>query len=153
MYIYDARERFQPILSAKSLPNNINPYWEGYLNERDYDRLREFDYTVELATNVFFTNIDSCECLSEIFVASEIDEASGNSFVWDLKTELPDNAPKSVRFLRKLHEELTNWLETQRDEIVMSMIEGMSEEEYKAIRKEKDKDLPDEIRNLEYNQI
>lgn len=152
-YIPDCRERFKPIFNAKCNENEINDYWDGYLNEKDKEYIKGWDIVTKDIIPSFLANISDFECMNEVFVKSEIEEAGKYDCIFELDTDISENAPKAVRFLRKLHEELVEWIEGERDEMIVSMIDNMDEEEYNAIRTERDKDLPDEIRNLEYNQL
>ena len=152
-YIPDCRERFKPVYGPKSNKDEINGYWEGYLNENDKEYINGWDIVADDVTASFFANITDFECLNEIFVSSEIESIGRYACIHRLDSEMPKDAPREVRFLRKLHEELVDWIESERDEMIVSMIDNMEVEEYKAIRAERDKDLPDDIRNLEYNQL
>ena len=147
------RVRFKPILTYKSKKNAINGYWEGYLNDDYKQFLRGYDSAVEDTLDSFFASICDCEFLEEIFNHHEIEEIEKSESAFNLEFELPDDAPKSVRFVRGLYEELRREFENERNEMIVTFIENMDDDEYKAIRKEKDKGLPEEIRNLEYNQI
>ena len=153
MYIPNCRKRFKPTFSVRSRKNEINAYWEGYLNEADTNYLKGYDAAVEDSLSTFFSNVSDFDFLHEVFVEGDIRQLAKEPSVYDLDEKLPDDAPKAVCFMRGLYEALVNWFESERDELIVSMIDGMEEEEYLAIRKEKDEDLPFNIRDLEYNQL
>ena len=91
-------------------------YNEKYLNEEDKEFVNGFDYCTKSAVECGFANIE------DFFDEFEIDVR-------------PSDIGKVTEALEKW---LLDWIESQRDEMITSMIDYMSEEEYEQIKSKVD---------------
>lgn len=102
-YIPDTREMYDALAKAYG-KKKLNPYWEKFLNDRDKDRVLEYDFATEQGKS-FFENQDK-----EDYGISEED--------WEC-----------------LVESFEEWMESSRDEMIVSLIDSMDVEEYERIKK------------------
>ena len=91
-------------------------YNEKYLNEKDKEFVSGFDYCTKSAVECGFANIE------DFFYELEIDVR-------------PSDVKKVTEAVEKW---LLDWIESQRDEMITSIIDYMDEEEYKKIKQEVD---------------
>ena len=115
--IRNTRERYDqyPFTKEKNKPN---PYYDGLLGEVDKRLMKEWDY-ITGAIESFFDNLDVAE--------ENFDDISG----FNASALTKDGAMESEvasAFLKSILE----WLKTERNEVVTSMLENMDEDEYKA---------------------
>lgn len=96
-------------------------YNEKYLKHDDAEFIKGFDYAVEEVLDSFFSNLDSYDWDVE-------DEDI------DLEKILTNHEEVCERLLNNLKEHF----ESDRDEMITSMIDNMSDEEYKEIREKVD---------------
>ena len=104
-------------------------YNEKYLQGGDADYVAGFDWAVQCGMNNFFENIDERGyCDREEY--KEIEEA--------VTQITPDNIlgvlAKRPDLMEKLQEELNNWVEMERDELITSMIESIDEDKFDEIK-------------------
>ena len=97
-------------------------YNQAYLDNADKEYLKGMDFQADQALN-FFNNMDAYE--DEFDIEGE-------------DINLINFLNNHSKILDKLKECIDDWLETQRDEMITSMIDNMDEEEYKK-NKEKNK--------------
>lgn len=91
-------------------------YNEKYLNELDNEFVRGFDYCTTEAVECGFANIE------DFFGEFDIDVR-----------------PSDIRKVTEAVEKwLLDWIEGQRDELITSMIDDMSDEEYTKIKSKVD---------------
>lgn len=96
--------------------NKPNPYYDGLLGEVDKRLMKEWDY-ITGAIESFFDNLDVAE--------ENFDSISG----FNASALTKDGAMESEvasAFLKSILE----WLKTERNEVVTSMLENMDEAEY-----------------------
>ena len=89
-----------------------NPYWEGNLTKENKARIQEYDYAVDQVNNA----LDNLECIdtSEL----NIDQC------YHLEKVISDEAT-----CKALREFLLGYMEMQRNDYVISMIENQPDEE------------------------
>lgn len=103
-YIPDARAEYIEPLTSKEVRQK-NPYYEGNLSEENKKALHEFDLTLQL--------VDGCFDNAEDFVH---------------ETDI-DVRPSDIRtVIKAFHEWLKDYMETQRDEYVVSMIDWQEDD-------------------------
>ena len=96
-------------------------YNEKYLNHDDKEFIKGYDYAVEEVLESFFNNLDSYD--------------------WDVDGEdidLEKILTNHEKIAEKLLENLKKHFESDRDEMITSMIDHMTDEEYAKIRTEVD---------------
>lgn len=96
-------------------------YNEKYLKEKDKDFIKGFDYAVNQSLQFFLENIDAYD-----FDVEGEDINIGKIF---------ENHP---RILEKFIEVVRNNFDSDRDEMIVSMIDYYSDEDYAKIRTEVD---------------
>lgn len=89
-------------------------YNQKYLNEKDKQFVAGFDWAVERISELFRGNINVFPELEEL-----LDD--NTAVIRENKEETVKNA-------------VEEWAEMERDELITSMIDGMSEEEYTRIK-------------------
>ena len=113
-------------------------YNQKYLNEKDAEFVRGFDWCAEMAMDNFFNNIeDFFERDSFIMhmLLQEIPEVDHEKYEWyNSFSENPTEIREVKTYLDKLRAYLIDWVEGERDQLITSMIDGMDEDEYKAIK-------------------
>lgn len=87
-------------------------YNEKYLNEKDKEFVIGFDYCTQVAVECGFANIE------DFFDEFKIDVR-------------PSDIGKVTEAVEKW---LLDWIESQRNELITSMLDDMSDEEYKQIK-------------------
>lgn len=114
-------------------------YNQKYLRSDDLEFLRGFDWAVEMAViNFFDNNYTACfrdgylEHLLTQKIPTEIDEE------YDFPLAFSEKDGDTRRFVIKtyadmLKSEILRFCETERDELITSMIDNYSEDEYKTI--------------------
>ena len=91
-------------------------YNQKYLNKLDSEFVKGFDYCKEAAVECGFANIE------DFFYEFEIDVR-----------------PSDIRKVTEAVEKwLLDWIEAERDELITSMIDDMSDEEYTKIKSKVD---------------
>lgn len=140
-----------------------NGYWHGYLDNKDLEFMTGYDYCAEMVVSNFFNNLgvfstDIKDALSlfnlsegnnedeeDISEIEEFFENIDNKVLLTTKSldEFSDNEiavmDKYTRLFKTIKDCLLNWIELERDELGVSMIEGMDEKEYKRIKEAVDK--------------
>lgn len=104
-------------------------YNQKYLNEKDKEFLNGFDWCVKTAVDNFFNNLD-------------VHFSEDSHIMHMLNEELPakflivgeDEESEIKTYLDLIRARLLDWIEKKRDELIMSMIDNMSEEEYAEMR-------------------
>ena len=105
------------------LPNTRTDetYNEKYLNENDKEFVNGFDYGAEEVIDSFFANLEAYDWDAE---DEDID-------LYKILTNHPD-------ICERLQENLKDHFESERDSLIVSMIDAMDDEEYEEIKKEVD---------------
>ncbi len=127
-------------------------YNEKFLNDTDKNFVRGFDWCAETAVDTFFEN------LVEVF-------GEDSYIVHQLNEELPENMKKEEvieftfgnrdtenrkvnTYMDMIRSKLIDWMESQRDELIVSMLDSMDEAEYEKNRTAAMKNAkPDEFRD------
>ena len=94
-------------------------YNEKYLNEKDAKFLRGYDFAVETVVTLL-SNLDVYPDFAELLEDKK-------AIIEEGKIEIAE-------------ESIKDWMEGKRDELISSMIDGMSEEEYNKIKAKVDAD-------------
>lgn len=89
-----------------------NPYWEGNLTKENKHRIEEYDFAVEQLNNA----LDNIECID----TSELDIDQK----YHLNKVIEDDATRKA-----LREFLLGYMEIQRNDYVISMIESQPDNE------------------------
>ena len=92
-------------------------YNENYLNDDCTKFLAGYDYAVDQIANIF-NNLEVYPDLEELLE--------------DNKAIIKENKADIAQ------ESMSEWMEGHRDELIVSMIDGMDEEEYEAIKEKVD---------------
>lgn len=92
-----------------------NDYNQKYLNEKDKEFVRGFDYAFNDALDSFFANIDDMDF--------DVD---------DEDIDLGKILTNHEAILERLKDNILEWFEGERDEMITSMIDHMDENEYEA---------------------
>lgn len=100
---------------------NDDDYNEKYLNHDDKEYIRGYDYAVEDSLDCFFDNIGDYDF--------DVD---------DEDIDLGKILSNHESILNKLKEVLKEHFESERDEMITSMIDNMDDDEYSKIRTEVD---------------
>ena len=112
-------------------------YNQKYLNEKDSEFVRGFDWCAEIAMDNFFNNIDDFfERDSYIMhiLNEEIPEMDHEEYVMESSFDGTEEKRTIKTYLDKIRAYLIDWVEGHRDELITSMIDGMDKDEYKRIK-------------------
>lgn len=114
-------------------------YNQKYLNEKDTHFLHGFDWAVEQAVDNFFDN--------DMFELQDPGSHLGHIINETLPEEMQDEYEmefafndrntekrKVLTYADLIRMKLLEWIEMERDELITSMIEGMDDTEYEAIK-------------------
>ena len=102
-------------------------YNQKYLNEKDREFIRGFDFAVDDVLESFFMNVGDCDLDVE---GEDIDLA-----------KIFTNHPEITE---KLKTTMQEWIEGERDTMITSMIDHMEDTEYDAIKEKVDSEEADE---------
>lgn len=113
-------------------------YNQKYLNEKDSEFIRGFDWCAEMAMDNFFNNIDDFferDSFIMHMLLQEIPEVDHEVYEWNNSfSENPVENREIKTYLEKIRAYLIDWVEGHRDELITSMIDGMDKDEYKRIK-------------------
>lgn len=103
-----------------------NAYWQGYLGEEDANFVAGYDYAVAVNIDCFFDNID--------FMGN----VEGDNVISadDINLSLGRLLEKRPEMLDDLKQAVFQWMEAERDHLVVGMLDDTDEKEY-AERKAK----------------
>lgn len=93
-------------------------YNQKYLNDNDKEFVKGFDFAVEQVLNLVDNNADVYPDFEEILNR--------------------DKAVINVDKEKIVHEAIEQWLESERDMLITSMIDNMGEEEFESIKEKVD---------------
>ena len=116
-YIPNVREKMTTPLTAKSV-SKPNAYWQGYLNDEDAEFVAGFDWAITIVARLFFDNLDIYE------------GGTPDIGVEDINLSLPEYFEKHPDKLNVFRSCLFDYAEAERNELVVSMLDDMGEEEY-----------------------
>lgn len=119
-------------------------YNQKYLNQKDKEFLSGFDWCAEMAVDNFFDNNydhDNGVYLEHI-LAQELPECMKDNYEME-NTFREDGEPETEKREVKTYADLLRmqilvWIEMERNELITSMIDNMSEEEYNANKEKAD---------------
>ena len=118
-------------------------YNAKYLNEKDYKFVRGYDWAVEQEIDNFFDNLEVTESDRLIKMMEEplpkelVQEYEvPTTFNGDESQEYETRTAKTYGDLLRMN--LLRWAECGRDELITSIIDGMTDEEYQAIKEKVD---------------
>jgi hypothetical protein len=118
-------------------------YNQKYLNEKDSEFIRGFDWCSENAVDVFFDNMEEFFGIDSYLMhilKEEIPEQDHEEYVWINSFDERIQEKRTVKtYLDAIRAHLVDWVEMHRDELITSMIDNMKEEEYKAIKEKVDR--------------
>lgn len=119
-------------------------YNQKYLTGNDKEFVRGYDWCVEQAVDNFFDNFDCCDSdYLEVYLSKEVPEdmryeyQMENTFPYPGEEGKPEDR-KVETYLDLIRYELLCWIEHRRDDLIVSMIESMSDEEYEKIKSKVD---------------
>lgn len=114
-------------------------YNEKYLNDKDKEFVAGFDWCVEMAVDNFFNNEMNGLTFPETYLGhilskklpEDLQKEYEMEYTFnDLKTEIR----KVETYADLIRAKILEWIETQRDELITSMIDNMNDDEYEAKR-------------------
>ena len=117
-------------------------YNEKYLNKKDKEFLRGFDWCCEMAVDNFFDN-DMDELQDEFtYLGHVLSEELPGIMQIEYEYETIDGVEKRKikTYADLVRSKILDWIEMERDELITSMIDGMSDEEYQEIKERVDND-------------
>ena len=128
---------YLPNVREEKLENGEeNGYFEGNLNEKDSEFIRGFDWCAEMSVTNFFDNLFDIfpqESFLGHTLAERLPEYMKNEY--EVTYRFPENEPDSKKkrkivvetYADLLREELLNWIESDRDESIVSMLDNCEE--------------------------
>lgn len=137
-YIPDARSKFKEQFykgtEGASKEPERNPYWQGYLKKEDADLIRGYDWATDIAVNSFFDNIDNfsdeLEDLNFDEDKVDINVLHSHKDYDAISYEEEQGLSKETRLLIIIRHELAQWMEANRDEFIVSRIDGYDLDEH-----------------------
>ena len=133
---------------------NDEYYNEDFLNEKDKEFLKGFDWAVEYALDNAFNNLD-CILQDDAYLQRKLEEKVPDVEREDYEVELYDGTTEKRTIETNadlIRSRMLDWAESERDELIVSMIDNMDEVEYKknreaAMEQNKRSDNPKEYYN------
>ena len=120
-YIPNVREKFKTPLfqntQGSSVEKEINYYWQGYLDEISAQFLAGFDWAILMVVRNFFDNIDMFE------------DGKHDISADDINLSICEFFEKHRDKLDGCRQCLEEWAEMGRNELAVSLIEGMDDKE------------------------
>lgn len=128
--------------------NDVN-YNEKNITAKDKEFVRGFDWCAEEVVDCFFDNLDNIDSDHLIkMLNEELPESMQKEYEWEY-TFGKDRQPEK-RIVKTygdlLRSELIDWMEAERNELIVSMIDSMDEDEYAAIKEKVDGRIKSEER-------
>lgn len=116
---------------------NDEYYNQKYLNEKDGEFVRGFDWCAEKAVDVFFDNLEAYFA-TDAYLMHMLNEEMPKEMhdEYDWQDSFDGTGEKRIvrTYLDALRAHLIDWMESSRDELITSMIDSMEEDEYKSIK-------------------
>lgn len=112
-------------------------YNQKYLNETDKEFLRGFDWCTEMAADNFFDNMFDffgSDSYFEHILSEKLPEEMQDEYDYEMSYNGTTEHRKIKTYADLLRAKLLDWIEYERDELIVSMIDGMKEEEYETIK-------------------
>lgn len=115
-------------------------YNQKYLTEKDAEFIRGFDWCAENAMDVFFDNIKDffgTDSFLMHILSQEIPEDEHDEYI-----QITFNGHEEKRtvktYLDAIRAHLIDYVESNRDDLITSMIDNMDEDEYNSIKEKVD---------------
>ena len=113
-------------------------YNEKFLNDKDKEFIRGFDWCVEMAVDNFFANEMFDLQSDDSYLGHILNEKLPESMQEEYEIELEfagtgdkeTETRKVETYADLIRSKILEWIENERDELITSMIDNMSEEEY-----------------------
>lgn len=114
---------------------NDENYNEKYLNEKDAEFVKGYDWCAEEVADNFFNNIN-VYFEDDSHLMHILNEEMPESMQYEEDVEYrfgqrEKETRKVKTYLDMLRSKLQDWIESERDELIVSMIDNMDDEEYK----------------------
>ena len=128
MHIPDTREQ--------EINGQENPYFEEYISDKDKDFISGYDWVVNEIIEGFFNNLD-IDTIDYANIGLAVNPNTGadiDKLMEDLDTLTVNDVDildRSALVFAMIKRNLLNYIEMERDELIVSMIETLSEDEYK----------------------
>lgn len=117
-------------------------YNQKYVGEKDKLFLRGFDWAVEMVVDNFFDNemfgLQMGDGYFAHYLNHELPEDMKEEYVMEYTDGRPDEVRKVKTYADLVRMKLLEWIEMDRNELITSMIDDLSEEEYGKIKAEVD---------------
>ena len=128
-YIRDVRNKYDQS-PYKPDSKEPNPYYEEYLNEKDREFLRGYDWALEQSVDHFFNNLDLFEDGEfEKYLNSELPEELKDQYEMEYRDGSKE-VRKVVTYADYMRMKLLEFAESDRNSLVTSMLDEMDHEEY-----------------------
>lgn len=114
-------------------------YNEKYLNQKDKEFLRGFDWCVEMAVDNFFDN-DMGDLASEgdylgHILCGKVPEEMQEEYIMEHTVAGEEDEKRKVEtYADLIRMKILEWIEMERDELITSMIDNMDDDEYEQIK-------------------
>ena len=120
-----------------------NAYWEGYLNNDDAYMTHGYDYATEVV-DTFFHNLDVFEEEFELLDLERYDLPDehivfGEKALSEYSEEELARMSETTKIMTLMRTSILKWLEIERDELVVGLIEQCPDDEYNDIKERADK--------------
>lgn len=117
-------------------------YNQKYLSDIDKAEVSGFDYCAEMAVDIFFDNLDVYYGGDDYFMHimnEEIPESMRKEYVMEYSDGSREDEKRTVKtYGDLLRSNLLDWIEEERDQLITSIIDGYTVEEFEAIKKRVD---------------
>lgn len=116
-------------------------YNQKYLNEKDSEFVRGFDWCAENAMDVFFDNIEDFLGIDSYIMhilKEEIPEDEHEEYV-QITYGGTEEKRTIKTYLDSIRACIIDFVESNRDELITSMIDSMDDDEYEAIKEKVDR--------------
>ena len=117
-------------------------YNQNYLDKKDKEFVEGFDYCMDIAVDSFFDNApDAFQLLGSDYL-EKVFSAKLREYLRD-EIEVPTTFPGDVKRVKidtygeLIWEMLRVWVESSRDELIVSMLESYSDEKYEKLKAER----------------
>ena len=110
-------------------------YNEKYLNAQDKEFLRGFDWCCEMAADCFFDNLPFLNDSHIMHMLNEeIQEEAHEEYDVESDFDVPAQHRIIKTYVDLIRARMLDFIESERDELITSMIDSMDEAEYQALK-------------------
>ena len=142
-YIPEVREKtLKPLESKVDSKEQPNEYWEGYLNENQSQFIVGYDYCTDAMMNM----LDNLKIYKSLFDIAKINIENIDMSIMDEDKNLDEYSEDELnrmtsetKILKAIQGAILKYAERERSELIVSMIDELSEDEYFRIKKDVDK--------------